>query len=382
MKPNQLLLLLFLFSTSILFSQTTYVVDQNENAPTGDHVYSDLQTCIDIAADGDIIHIIPANSNYGSVLINKELHIVGSGWIPDNQSGMKSMIYSIQFKSNDADGSTLNGLVLTQTNDYPVFFGELNAPLDTLRDVEIFNCKIPGIKQRDNCPIKNITLRNNVIAGLNTGLGYPTLNFLTGAGMTDNLFISNNIIGSNYSLGTIKASLSAANQTLIANNLFYSLNGFHAFHDIFNCFIVNNVFFGSNASSFSYGATVGANYANVYSNNLSYDCASYGACNIPPVSTSVPVNIGSGNLVNTDPLYETLIDGWVWSGTNSLDLLEYSPLINGGTDGTDIGITGGLYPFNNYENLRGVPYVHQMAVPGLIMENQDIQLEAEVRSNQ
>ena len=65
-----------------------------------------------------------------------------------------------------------------------------------------------------------------------------------------------------------------------------------------------------------------------------------------------------------------------------MDLLEFSPLLNGGTDGTDIGVTGGAYPFNNYQNLRGVPYVHQMSVPGLIMENQDIQLEAEARSNQ
>jgi hypothetical protein len=43
---------------------------------------------------------------------------------------------------------------------------------------------------------------------------------------------------------------------------------------------------------------------------------------------------------------------------------------------------GGQYPFVNYKNLRGVPYIHQMSVPGLIMENQDIQLEAEARNNQ
>lgn len=381
MRTNQLLLLLFLFTTSALFSQTIYVVDQNPNAPSGDHVYADLQNCIDNATDGDIIHIIPAIDNYGSITIDKELHIIGSGWIPDSQSGMKSTVYSIQFESNNANGSTLNGLVLAQTNDYPIHFGELNAPLDTLKDVEIFNCKVPGLRQRDNCPIKNITIRNNIFSNLNTGFGYPSLNFLTGTGMTEDLLISNNIICSNYGLAYVKAGLSAANETLITNNLFYSNGGYYAFHDIFNCFVTNNVFFGASAKSYSYGATVGENYANVYSNNLSYDCLSYGGCNIPPTSTSLPANTGNGNLANTDPLYATLVDGWFWSADNSLDLLDFSPLVNGGTDGSDIGITGGSYPFNNYKTLTGVPYVHQMSVPGLIMENQDIHLEAEARSN-
>ena len=382
MKPYYVLLAIFLLVSANSFSQTIYVADNNPNAPTGDHVFSTLQECIDIASDGDIIHVIPANDNYGSVIIDKELHIIGSGWIPDNQTGMKSRIYSIVFESNNANGSTLNGLVLTQTNDYPVFFGELNAPLDTLKDIEIYNCKIPGIRQLDNCPIKNIILRNNIFATLYTTVGNPAINFKIGAGMTEDLLISNNIICVNFANGNVRAALSAANQTLITNNLFYSNGGYYAFHDIINSFITNNVFFGANASSYHYGATVGKNYANVYSNNLSYECAGYGGCDIPPVSTSTPANTGSGNLPNTDPLYATLVDGWFWSADNSLDLLEFSPLVNGGTDGTDIGITGGAYPFNNYEHLRGVPYVHQMSVPGLIMENQDIQLDAEARSNQ
>lgn len=382
MRPFQLLLTVILFSTSTLFSQTIYVADQNPNAPTGDHVFSSLQECIDIASDGDIIHVIPANGDYGSVIIDKELHIVGSGWIPDNQTGLKSRVYSIQFESNNANGSTLNGLVLIQSNDYPIYFGELNAPLDTLKDIEIYNCKIPGIAQRDNCPIKNMILRNNIFLGSYITVGFPAIEFKTGAGMTEDLIISNNIICVNYANGNVRAALSAGNLTLIANNLFYSSNGYYAFHDIVNCFIANNVFFGASASSYSYGSFIGKNYANVYSNNLSYECTGYGGCDIPPASTSTPANTGNGNLPNTDPLYATLIDGWFWSEDYLLDLLEFSPLPNGGTDGTDIGVTGGAYPFNNYQNLRGVPYVHQLSVPGLIMENQAIQLEAEARSNQ
>ena len=381
MKPKFSFLLLSLFMSANLFSQTIYVVDQNPNAPTGDHVYNDLQQCIDNASDGDMIHIIPATLDYGDVTIDKELHLIGSGWVSDNQSGMISKVNTIVFVSNEANGSTLNGLVLIETVHYPVFFGELNAPLDTLKNIEIYNCKIPGLLQRDNCPLKNVILRNNVFATLNTRDGATTLNFDVTDGMTENLLISNNIVNTNYGDGNVLTGISAANETLITNNLLYSNDGYYFFYNIKNCFITNNVFYGSSATSYHYSHSVGFNYANVYSNNLSYKCTSYGGCDIPPASTSTPANTGSGNIINTDPLYEDLASTWKWANKWSLTLLDYSPLSNAGTDGTDIGISGGQYPFENYNNLRGVPYVHEMSVPGLIMQNQPIELEAEGRTN-
>lgn len=377
MRPIYLLLTVFLFTATNLFSQTIYKVDSNPNAPTGDHVYSNLQDCIDAASDGDIIQIIPAVDHYGDVNIDKELHLVGSGWVSDNQSGMISKINSIVFESSTANGSTLNGLTLIADFSYPITFGELNAPLDTLKDVEIFNCKIAGIQQLANCPLKNITLRNNVFALLfsNSGAGV-TLNFQVTDGATENLLIANNIIlRSRYTFGIAFPAMSVANQTIITNNLFISSPGLTMFSVLHHCFITNNVFYGGAAKSSS------TSYANVFSNNLSYECAS--SCALPPTSTATPANTGSGNLPNTDPLYANIAATYVsYTNTNDLSTSEFSPLYDAGTDGTDIGIMGGQYPFVNYNNLRGVPYIHQMSVPGLIMENQDIQLEAEARNNQ
>lgn len=381
MKPKFSFLLLCLFVSVNVFSQTILVADKNPNAPTGDHVYSDLQECIDNASDGDMIHIIPAAEDYGDVIINKELHLVGSGWVSDNQSGMITKVNTIVFVSDKANGSTLNGLVLIERTHYPVIFGDLNAPLDTLKNIEIFNCKIPGILQRDNCPLKNVILRNNVLATLSSRDGIPAVNFDVTDGMTESILISNNIIGTNYGNGNVLSGISAANQTLITNNLLFSNSGYYFFFNIRNCFITNNVFYGSSATHFRYGSTVGFNYANVYTNNLSYECTKYGGCDIPPASTSSPANTGSGNLTDTDPLYENIADSWSWENKWSLSLLNYSPLSNAGTDGTDIGITGGQYPFENYNNLRGVPYVHKLSVPGLIMQNQPIELDAEGRTN-
>jgi hypothetical protein len=379
MRPYYFVLAFLFLLGNNSFSQTIYKVDSNPNAPTGDHVYSDLQECIDAASDGDIIQIIPAVETYGAVQIDKELHLVGSGRVPDNQSGLTSKISSIVFESNAANGGTLNGLVLLDVNSYPITFGLLNAPLDTLKDIEIYNCKIAGIEQLSNCPVKNITLRNNVIAGLinNTG-STETLNFEVSDGATVNLVIANNIImRASYSFGGGFAAINAANQTVIKNNIFIWVFGTGMFGDVHDCFITNNVFYASSANG-----TI--NYANVYSNNLSYYCSTN--CTLPPPSTSVPSNSGSGNLGDTDPLYTNgptyPYYPSVLNNTLDLSISEFSPLIDAGTDGTNIGVMGGQYPFVNYHNLRGVPYIHQLSVPGLIMENQDIELEAEARNNQ
>lgn len=376
MRPIKLLLMLWLFSTASLFSQTIYKVDSNPNAPSGDHVYTDLQECIDAASDGDIIQIIPAVDHYGDVQISKELHLVGSGWVPDNQSGANTKINSIVFESNTSNGSTLNGLTFIANWSYPITFGELNAPLDTLKDIEIYNCKIPGIQQLDNCPIKNITLRNNLFALLYANSGaVETLRFQVSDGATEGVLISNNIIlRSRYTFGIAFPAIKVANQTIITNNLFISWSGLPTFSVIHDCFITNNVFYAA-------GIQGSTNYANVYSNNLSYTSGTNG--NFPPPSTSIPANSGSGNIVDSDPLYLAITATYTtYHITNDYSISEFSPLIDAGTDGTNIGLMGGQYPFVNYKNLRGVPYIHQLSVPGLIMENQDIELEAEARNNQ
>ncbi len=377
MRPNYLIVAIFLLLNSNAFSQTIYKVDSNPNAPSGDHVYSDLQDCIDAASDGDIIQIIPAVAHYGDVKIDKELHLVGSGWVPDNQSGANTKVNSIIFESSTSNGSTLNGLTLIANYSYPITFGELNAPLDTLKDVEIYNCKIAGIKQLDNCPIKNITLRNNLFALLVSNSGATeTLNFQVSDGATEDLLITNNIIlRSRYTWGIAFPAMRVANQTIITNNLFISWQGLQTFTHLRNCFVTNNVFYGAGANSSS------SSYGNVFSNNLSYACASN--CAIPPSSTAIPANSGSGNLTNSDPLYTTITATYTsYNINNDYTISEFSPLIDAGTDGSNIGIMGGQFPFINYKNLRGVPYIHQMSVPGLILENQDIELEAEARNNQ
>lgn len=380
MRPNHFFVAIFLLLYANTFSQTIYKVDSNPNATTGDHVYTDLQECIDAASNGDMIHIIPAANHYGTVTIDKELHLVGSGWVPDNQSGLTSKVFQINFDAGSSN-STLNGLVITRSDNSSVYIGVIGAPVDTVENIEIKNCLIKSLTQNNTLIPKNMIIRNNIFYGTGNYYAGVVLKFQTGAGMTENLLISNNIICPGYLSSFYSSSnITVANQTIIANNLIYGDNGANAFGQpsnafgtIINCFISNNVFFGTAANG-------SASYGNVFSNNLTKYCGS--GCTFPPTSTSLPNNTGINNLSNTDPLFTTISVTTYWSISFDLSVTDDSPLIDAGSDGTDIGITGGSYPFNNYQNLRAVPYIHQMAVPGIIMENQDIQLEAEARTNQ
>jgi hypothetical protein len=384
MRPLKIFLATFLFASTNLFSQTIYKVDSNPNAPSGEHVYSDLQECINNAIDGDIIQVIPASVHYGTVTIDKELHLVGAGLVPDTQSGMVSKIYQLVFGSG-ASNSTLNGLVLSNINNYALVFGITNAPMDSVENILIKNCWSSGILQNSNIKLKEVTIRNNIFSNLalyqSGGADKVSLKFQHGEGMTENLVISNNIIAPGYNVWSYPSSnLSAANQTIITNNIIYGNDGNNsytgksvAFGFLKNCIVSNNVFFGTEPTGF-------VSFGNVFSNNLSIHCGL--ACGFPPPSTDVPNNTGGGNISDTDPMFGSISLGMAWSVSYNLEVPDDSPLVDAGSDGTDIGLMGGQYPFVNYKNLRGVPYIHQMNVPGLIMENQDIQLDAEARNNQ
>lgn len=378
MRPKKILPVLFMLICGMAFSQNYLKVDQNPNAPTGDHVYNDLQECIDAANDGDVIYIIPAVDSYGEVTLNKRLTLIGSGWQADNQSNMVSKVDRIFVDPLYADGSTIDGVLLMTTTAFPVVLGITNAPVDTLKNFEIRNCRVPGIVQQENTPIKNMVVRNNVCQGLNFNGSYgaATINFRHADGMTEDVVISNNIVVSNFATGWVKYCVNAANGTIIKNNLFYSSTGHPAFAHIRNSFVSNNVFFGASP----YNGPNYSSYNNVFTNNLSYGCGSN--CALPAPSTAEPANSGGGNLENTNPLFTSINVSWYWNVDFDLTMEEFSPLENGGSDGTHIGIFGGDYPFDNYQHLRSTPWVHSMSVPGIIMENQNIQLDAILRTNQ
>jgi len=153
----------------------------------------------------------------------------------------------------------------------------------------------------------NLVVENNVIGTINGGSGKA------------NVILRNNII-----TGTISGFSEPSVE--ISNNIF--LINSQLFNNISNVVFKNNIVFKSDPAGAS-GVS--------FQNNITYQ-----------VSTTIPygTNTGIGNFNNTDPEFVN-----VPAGSNSFNyshdyhLQNTSPGINAGTDGTNIGVYGGLLPF-------------------------------------
>jgi hypothetical protein len=75
-------------------------------------------------------------------------------------------------------------------------------------------------------------------------------------------------------------------------------------------------------------------------------------------------NIGSGNLNNTNPLFANYpSQGGGFDCAHDYSFPTTSPAHNAGTDGSDIGITGGISPFYDYCAGPKVPTIKYITMP-------------------
>jgi hypothetical protein len=169
--------------------------------------------------------------------------------------------------------------------------------------------------------LSNIVLRHNYI-------------YYYAMGNPNSALLSNNII---HSGGYIQSSNS--NSVVVTNNLF--MGGYYALYEISNALITNNIFW---LSTPVYGTVTG----NTFNNNITYQT---GDNNIP-----FGTNVGTGNLVGVNPQFTNAPNNTL-NFTYNYDLAPASAGNNAGTDGTDIGIYGGVAPWPNQSGQARIPFV-------------------------
>ncbi|MEM1138179.1 MAG: hypothetical protein AAGI07_20290, partial [Bacteroidota bacterium] len=139
----------------------------------------------------------------------------------------------------------------------------------------------------------------------------------------------------------------------IRNNIFHpEIFGKIALANIYSATIINNIFYGNDNEN-----GIGTNTADfcIFDRNLSYqtsDSFNGGIDNI----------FGSNNFQNKNPSFISVVGDW-----DSLEkivksdfrLNTGSPAIGSGTEGTDIGITGGAFPFST---LTRYSYPHVQSI--------------------
>ena len=346
MKALLLTLSFVAFSFSAVYAQTIRVVDNNPNAPTGTNVYKTLQAAVDAAAPGDIIHVMPSLEVYGISSVDKKLTILGTGFDPKADRATKSVVASISLIGGSS-GTRISGLTVSGIS--------ISANLD---GITIENSSIGGIGSGGI--VTNFTIRNCILGDVNLTSG-------SAANRHNNILISNNVCFGDVNI------LNATGAT-ITNNVFLEAapsigSSGVAATSLQDCVFANNILYGA-----GFNSTSGGILRNTFNNNLIYRVASIGGTPADDFPTGNG-NAQSNNIKAQDPQFVSFPANGAsaYSSTFDLRLQATSPAKGKGTDGTDIGIFGGQFPFNSiFTGGTPIPLIQTLNTAGVIKAGTDL----------
>jgi len=310
MKKTYVLMLLII--ATLTTKAAVLIVDNNTvNPAPAKGVYTNLQTAIDKALEGDTIYVVGSDNSYGDMKVNKDnLMLIGEG---SYTSGLikNAKVGSIYLAAN---GIRIMGFMVV----YDCWVVDLS-----INDILIERCEVGGtlgVKNTTNSVNQicaNWVIRNNVLENVTLHHGWKN----TGT----NWILSNNVIqGQVFDDGNFVLA-----NILFTNNIFlgYYANTSSVFKTCNSIILQNNIFY--------YKTPQGCDNC-AFINNLTYKTA----------NDSLPygTNIGSNNFVNVNPKFVSFPSNVGFAYTYNYQLQTISPVHNSGIDGTDIGIFGGPSP--------------------------------------
>ncbi|MHC1706884.1 MAG: hypothetical protein AB9842_05105 [Bacteroidales bacterium] len=325
MRKILFILAAFMLLGITLKAQTIITVDNN---PGSGAMYTNLQTAIDNAMPGDILHVSGSATNYGGINVGKQLTIIGAGI--NNPYGEETSISAIYLNRTNielsASGSVLKGLRI-DGGVYPTgSFPGGTAQTQTITNVTFERCVL--FIYFGSYSYSDITVRNSWVFAYNSVSG-------------SNIVFENNVFSAGYFNSIYCTSL------FLRNNIFLNLTSNIFAGSGSGVVIENNIFYGAKPQGIT-GAS--------FNNNITYMCID----NVIPGTG----NVGSGNLVNQDPKFVNFpLAGGAFAWTYDFHLKPESPCIGAGTDGTDIGIYGGNYPVEPFGANPNIPQMMEISFP-------------------
>lgn len=333
---------LFLGFALLGFAQTPQIALVKPNGTTT--IHSTFDAAYTAATDDDYIYL-PGGTFTVANPISKRLHIIGAG--------------------SNIDSSLVTGI--TRLNSLTIEAASEGGSVEGI----YFTSKAPG-----NCnngsidffePFSNYTVSN---CFLNNGISFTSL--------SSNIVIRNNIIGSSGcgSLWTsIKGNLI---NSIINNNRILSTLGISGEANIeFN----NNIFF-----FYQQFYNLGLPNSCTYNNNIFQQATS--ASNNSIFNNNANASLtGSNNIINNN-VWEVFPDIFENPGTgpyfyydvnNNYHIKPTSLCKNSGTDGTDRGIYGGMFPWLEGQ-VPSNPHIYFKQVAGQTNSSGQLQVEFKVRA--
>ncbi len=339
---RKLLLYSILFFVARSANATIWPVD---NSGINPGALSNLQNVIDnYALSSDTIMVSGSPNSYGDISITKPLTIIGSGY--NNLSGVNTIANYVHIQSSNV---FFTGFNLTAR----IAFEASNAPGNNLTNVTVERCSsilsffFEGGPFNNPYLMQNITIRNTISENAALFISQNTNHDWI---LFDSLIMENNIfyLPAFYNWG---GNITGANTIIVRNNLF--ANGDNGQN-------TNTLFFYRFTSTNFHDA--------ILYNNIFYDCNPTGSVNCTfmnnltygngtgnPQPFGAPFGTGSNdtlpgpvnnNIYSQDPAFVNYAPLQPFSYSLDFHLNPGSPCLGTGLGGTDIGIYGGLYPFN------------------------------------
>ncbi|MEO1415048.1 MAG: hypothetical protein AAFW00_07200 [Bacteroidota bacterium] len=289
---------------------------QNGGAPT---FYTNLDSAIQDAQAGDTVYIPGYFHNVDTFFIEKPLILVGVGHDPDSTLayGINTEISAITVLKSDS--VTLIGMLF----DSPIYLG---TNTQAIQKIKIQSCRTEAINY-GNSATQEVVIINSVIKNL-VGLG------------NENCRVFNSIIDNgaqNFSNGTV-----FQNNFFLQTSLYY-LNSMN------NCTFSNNVILNiqtgiNNQGNVFFNNLKFGSFTGISSDNVFYNNEIFGGT-FSVVKDTIFADIGNGQLFAYDRDYNLI---------SSLGK-------NGGSDGTDIGIYGGPFPWKD-GSIPFHPHIQQKVI--------------------
>lgn len=325
---------------ALLVSVSTFATVRTvSNNPTRPAQFSTFAAAQTASVNGDTIYVYGSPQQYPAITINKRLVIIGAGYNPNNQFGQPTNIAHIDlFRDsgvNNASGSIIIG-ILTSRLDISGLMSN---------NIRVFRCRFTSyLNLAGGSPTgyaDGWVLYNNIFESyINGGAGSRT------APSATNIVIANNIFTANSYLYFFNS-----NTIIVDHNIFLGNGSSGNLYNLYNVIVTNNIFTRSTGTVFA--GSINGPVLCTFNNNLSNQTTIADPLSFTPANNFVNTftgtgggsNFGAGNIVGQDPLYTTAPNLNAFSFTANYRLQASSVGRNAGTDGTDLGIYGGSYPF-------------------------------------
>ena len=353
---SKLLMTVVFLATAMNMMATVWTVSNDPNRPAQ---YTALQAAVDAASPNDTLLVTGSGTSYypGATIV-KPLVIFGEG-IEAGGSFPVTDLYSItlgRFNSSlSASGTRIYGCKIYYMSISPNFSGA-SYPQQTMNNLIFERCSIQSCSINPYWNLSNLTFRN-CLFGYNGGSnlyfgGDNNPNYTDPVlGPYSNVIVTNCIFTGSYSGMQSNGSLDF-NGNLVVRNCLFLNNPYYTLNNLKEGVFENNIWYKAEIKDAAQNNVINC----TFNNNLSY------LCNVNTLPASG--NIGSGNIVNQNPLFNTypaLGGDFAW--THNYGLSAGSPALGTGTNGTDIGINSGNAPVTQLYKYAKIPAVTALTIP-------------------